>query len=175
MRLNKADYAAFLSKSTAKKSRRAANTKFQAEAAALATGNPVPKKRAVKQKSKPIGQLEKILWAVFSLYIRLRDKIKNNGLCFYCEKNPIECAMHRIKRGKRATKYDERNSDGGCHTCNTKDQFWPQEFDAIFIRKKGVQLFLELEEKSRQFCPRTRIGILELTEVYRKKIGEFDK
>ncbi len=124
----------------------------------------------VKRKKLPsISKLESIYWDVFSFFIRMRDKRANAGLCFYCEKRPIECAMHRIKRGKRATKYDERNVDGGCHWCNDKDRFWPQEFDAIFIRKKGAPLFLELDTLSRQECKRTRVDILSQTEHYREK------
>lgn len=125
-----------------------------------------PRKRP---KSKTNSQIESIYWDVFSFYIRLRDKRANNGLCFYCGSRPIECAMHRIKRGKRATKYDERNVDGGCHTCNNKDRFWPQEFDATFIRKKGAPLFLELETLSRQECARSRVDMIEKTEFYREK------
>jgi hypothetical protein len=126
-------------------------------------------KKVKRPKSKTTAQLEAIYWNVFSFFIRLRDKLANSGLCFYCEKNPIECAMHRIKRGKRATKYDERNVDGGCHTCNQKDRFWPQELDAIFIRKKGYEVFLQLDVLSREECKRSRVDILERTEYYRER------
>ena len=124
-----------------------------------------------KAKSKSTAKLENILWDVFSVFIRTRDKRKNNGLCFYCDFRPIDSAMHRIKRGKRATKYDERNCHGGCHSCNFEDNHNPHKFDAIFIRKLGVELFLELEAKSRELCPRTRGGILDKTEYYKRKIS----
>ena len=129
-------------------------------------------KRVKRPKSKTTAQLEDGLWEAFSLYIRLRDKRaaiaqERTPGCFYCESGPIECAMHRIKRGKRSTKYDERNVDGGCHRCNFEDIHNPQKFDAIFIKKKGAALFLELEEKGRQISKRSRTEVLYLTEFYR--------
>ena len=101
-------------------------------------------KKAKRPKSKSIAQLEAVLWDQFSFFIRLRDKRANHGLCFYCEKRPIECAMHRVRRGKRSVKYDERNVHGGCHSCNFEDKYNPQKFDAIFIRKLGAPLFFDL-------------------------------
>ncbi len=130
-------------------------------------------KKVKRPKSLSTAKLEEIYWDAFSFYIRLRDKRANGGLCFYCEKRPIQAAMHRIKRGKRATKYDERNVDGGCHWCNDKDRFWPQEFDAIFIRKKGAEVFLELDVLSRKECHRSRADIIERTEFYREKTRTF--
>ncbi len=130
-------------------------------------------KKVNRPKSLSTAKLEAFLWDAFSFYIRMRDKLANNGLCFYCEKRPIECAMHRIKRGKRETKYHELNVDGGCHWCNDKDRFWPQEFDAIFIRKKGADIFLDLDKLSRVECHRSRADILEKTVYYRAKTQEL--
>lgn len=127
-------------------------------------------KKVKRPKSKSISQLESILWEVFATYIKLRDKRAFNGFCFYCSCRPIDSAMHRIKRGKRATKYDERNVHGGCHVCNFEDNFNPQKFVAIFIRNTSAGLFCELELKSRQPCPRTRVDIIEKTEEYREKV-----
>lgn len=132
------------------------------------------REKVKKAKTVSTARLEAIFWDVFSFFIRTRDKraatvAGRAPTCFYCEKRPIECAMHRIKRGKRATKYDERNVDGGCHWCNDKDRFWPQEFDAIFIRKKGSEIFLELDVLSRQECKRSRVEIIEKTAYYREK------
>ena len=125
--------------------------------------------RVPRIKTNTVAALEAILWDVFSIYIRLRDKIANNGWCFYCGVRPIQCAMHRIKRGRRAVKYDERNVDGGCHYCNGLDGPFnqSQKFDAIFIKRKGVELFLELEAKGRETCPRSRVDIIEKTEYFR--------
>ena len=138
---------------------------------AWAIRKPKRPRKAKRKKSPSVSKLEAILWDVFATFIKIRDKRANNGLCFYCDFRPIDSAMHRIKRGKRATKYDERNCHGGCHSCNFEDNHNPQKFDAIFIRKCGVELFLELETKSREFCPRTRGGILDKTEYYKRKIS----
>lgn len=142
-----------------------------AKAADIWADKPAKVKR---KKSLTVADLEETLWNICSLYIRRRDTKANNGLCFYCEKNPIQCAMHRIKRGRRATKFDERNLHGGCFLCNGLDGPFnqSQKFDAIFIRKLGVELFLELEAKSREFCERDPIEILRLTEYFKKKLGE---
>ncbi len=128
-----------------------------------------PKK--VKRKKLPsVSRLEAIQWSEFSFYIRTRDKRANAGLCFYCERLPIECAMHRIKRGKRAVKYDENNVHGGCNSCNFEDQHNPQKFDAIFIRKLGAPLFLDLVARGAVPSKRTRAGVLEATALYREKV-----
>ncbi len=125
----------------------------------------------VKRKKLPsVSRLEAVLWEQFSFYIRLRDKRANAGLCFYCERRPIECAMHRVKRGKRAVKYDERNVHGGCHSCNFEDNYNTQKFDAIFIRKLGHQLFLDLVALGAVPSKRTRFGVLDSTMTYREKV-----
>ena len=125
----------------------------------------------VKRKKLPsVSRLEAVLWDQFSFYIRLRDKRANAGLCFYCERRPIECAMHRVKRGKRGVKYDERNVHGGCHSCNFEDNHNPQKFDAIFIRKLGTPLFLDLVARGAVASKRTRVGVLEMTDLYREKV-----
>jgi hypothetical protein len=125
----------------------------------------------VKRKKLPsVSRLEAVLWDQFSFYIRLRDKRANAGLCFYCERRPIQCAMHRVKRGKRATKYDERNVHGGCHSCNFEDNHNPQKFDAIFIRKLGATLFLDLVALGAVISKRTRVDVLAVTAIYREKV-----
>jgi hypothetical protein len=126
-------------------------------------------KKVKRTKSVSISKLEAALWDVFSFFIRTRDKRANAGLCFYCETNPIDCAMHRVKRGKRAVKYDERNVHGGCHTCNFEDNYNPQKFDVIFIKKLGADLLIELVTTGATESKRTRAGILEMTALYREK------
>lgn len=128
-----------------------------------------PKK--IKRKKLPsVSRLEAVLWDQFSFYIRLRDKRANFGRCFYCDAREIQCAMHRVKRGKRAVKYDEQNVHGGCNSCNFEDNHNPQKFDAIFIRKLGAPLFLDLVARGAVPSKRTRVGILELTDHYREKV-----
>ncbi len=158
MKLNKRDFNAIRAKAVLRKTKRA-------EKAAV-----IWPKKVKKQKTVNISKLEEIYWDVFSFFIRTRDKRANAGLCFYCELRPIDCAMHRIKRGKRATKYDERNVDGGCHSCNFEDKHNPQKFDAIFIRKKGLPLFLELVDLGAKECNRSRVDIVEKTDFYKSRV-----
>jgi hypothetical protein len=164
MRLSRADFQAIRAKAAARKEKSVAKR---------ATLPWAKHKKIARPTSIPVSKLEAILWDVFSLYIRLRDIKANGGKCFYCAERPVQCAMHRVRRGKRAVKYDERNVHGGCFWCNGEDRFNPQKYDAIFIRKMGLNVFLDLVEKSKEKCKRSRVEILKKTAYFRAKFLEL--
>jgi hypothetical protein len=105
-----------------------------------------------KPKKVTFKKADALAWKECSLYIRERDW-KRYGVCYWCEAAPIEHATHLIPRGKRGTKFDERNVFGGCATCNFKDSRVPGYHDSmvnIFIRKNGASLYQELVALSEQ-------------------------
>lgn len=160
MRVSKSDFDSIRAKAAERKAKR------QEKAQDL-----WPKQKPQKISRPSRSDLEKACWDACSEYIRLRDKIANKGLCWYCGIRPIECAMHRIKRAKRATRFDERNLHGGCHKCNFEDGpgYQWQKFDAIFIRKLGHELFLELEQKSRGICQHSTTDLMQMAEMFKLK------
>lgn len=75
------------------------------------------KKTGNKKKPKSHAKLKKELDAIFSRYIRLRDK----GQCYTCPKKGEVKEMqngHFIPRQYLATRYDEVNCHCQCYACN---------------------------------------------------------
>jgi hypothetical protein len=78
------------------------------------------KKRAPKQSDN--SKLRAKVDTIFSEYIRLRDADSNGMVkCITCGDahhwTDIDCG-HFVRRWNGATRYDLRNSNGQCRTCN---------------------------------------------------------
>jgi hypothetical protein len=83
------------------------------------TGVAVPKSGSKKKKQPSISTLKKKLWAVFSLYIRQRDK----GICFTCGRHAEGSGYHAghfvpKSVGGLALYFHEDNVRGQCYNCN---------------------------------------------------------
>jgi hypothetical protein len=84
-----------------------------------------PQKLLKNKAAKSYRQLEKQLDKVFSEYIRLRDADSQGYVwCVTCGKphywsdgHQVNCG-HFIPRGRKATRFDERNCHGQCVQCN---------------------------------------------------------
>lgn len=70
------------------------------------------------KKLLPFKSLVKKADAVFSEYIRIRDKRRFSGRCMICNTRPIEVCFHFISRADFATRWEPDNSVGSCRGCN---------------------------------------------------------
>ncbi len=120
-----------------------------------------PKKKK-RTKLPSISRLKRKADALFSVFIRNRDK----NICVVCgsTKN-VQCG-HLIKRGKMSTRYDELNCHALCAVCNYLDQYEPWHYTNWFIKKYGAPLYQELYNKSKRLKQMKRLDYEDLIEKY---------
>lgn len=97
-----------------------------------------------KVKKPSTAKLKKKLDAIFSKYIRARDK----GQCFTCslKREPKEMQNgHFVPRQYLATRYDERNNNCQCYACNMLYNGQPSMYAIKLKAKYGDGIIEELE------------------------------
>jgi hypothetical protein len=127
-------------------------------------------KKAHKRKKLPsLKGLKAKADAVFSLFIRRRDKNK----CVLCNLTHrdvnIQCG-HLIKRGKMSTRYDEINCHALCSGCNYKDNFEPQHYIIWFIHNYGSKPYEDLVDKSKKLVRANREFFLDIIKKYGRMV-----
>ena len=94
-------------------------------------------------------KLTRKLDEVFSKYIRLRDMMPGKVFkCISCGRIlPIEQADcgHYINRKHMATRYNERNCNAQCRSCNRFDEGNMSGYRAGLVAKRGEAVVLLLE------------------------------
>lgn len=105
------------------------------------------KKKRRTERSILVGQLD----ALFSQFIRTRDKIAFGGVCPFGHKNgpqkPIECCFHFLTRSKYSVRWDPRNACGACHDCNLENEYNPHRFVEWYLKTYGRRQFDAIVEK----------------------------
>jgi len=117
-----------------------------------------------------VTELDKRLWQVFSLYIRLRDTNEQGyGQCITSgEWRHWQSAHagHGIGRQHFCTKYDERN----VALQSAKDNSWGAGEQAKYAIRvdeiHGPGTWAELERKSKGSCKKTKFYFLEKIPEY---------
>jgi len=127
-------------------------------------------------------ELEKALDKVFSEYIRLRDADSNGYVwCITCGRthywsdgHQINCG-HFIPRGRKATRFDERNCHGQCVKCNMyKSGEW-DIYEQRMIELYGKEVVEEIKQKSRIGGGYNSYQLREKIIEYREKIKQLRK
>lgn len=116
---------------------------------------------------------------VYSAYVRLLYADAHGQVkCFTCgwRGHFRDCdAAHGVPRQHQATRYDIRNVNIGCHTCN-RFNFGEMETFAIAVDEKyGSGTWDELRSLSRQTCKRTKAEINEMAKHYRSEVARLKK
>lgn len=122
------------------------------------------------KKVPTLGSLKKKLDAVFSVYIRRRDK----GVCFTCgDKKPWKKQQngHYITRGCLQLRWDERNCNCQCVGCNIFKSGNYTEYAIRLIRKYGPNILAELDKEKWKIRKMTRGEYEDLIAYYTKKNG----
>jgi len=105
-----------------------------------------------------IGKADK----VFASYIRNRDGNK----CVLCGSTKSPTCGHLIKRGKKATRWDEVNCNCLCSGCNYKDNFEHDIYVIWFLREYGQTMYEDLLDRSKVLFKPTREYLLGVIEKY---------
>ena len=102
-------------------------------------------------KRKSISKLKKKADKVFSLWIRARDK-----RCVSCGSEQNLQNGHYISRSHNATRYNEKNNNCQCLTCNIFKKGNYPAYTLYLMRKYGNGIIKELEKigrETKQFTP----------------------
>lgn len=121
------------------------------------------------QKQQTVSSLKKVVWTNFSKYIKERD----NWTCFTCDKYIKGAQMHGghyISRRYNATLFDERNVHAQCSSCNMFKNGEPHIYTQKLLKIHGYEWLEKLIEDSKIPKKFTKAELLELKEVYAKKI-----
>ena len=123
---------------------------------------------------------EQTLWAWFSKFIRLRDA-EDGGMsfCRSCGKahywKDLQ-AGHYISRGKKATKYDERNVFSQCVRCNMYLNGNQSGLWNWIVNELGKDVPDELMSKSLMKSKKMdQWTIKTLSDEYREKVKKLAK
>ncbi len=132
-------------------------------------------------KKKSITNLDKVLWKVFSEYIRRRDAVKFSGSdrvkCITCEfvghwKYDFD-AGHFMSRKHLGTKFHEMNVHAQCGGCNKFGQGKQYAYAKVIDRLYGNGTADLLEQKSRTACKWMSFEYEQKIEEYKQKIKEL--
>jgi Bacteriophage Lambda NinG protein. len=114
---------------------------------------------------------------VFSEYIRRRDADENGLIrCISCGKivpwKESDCG-HYINRKHNSTRYDEKNCNAQCRSCNRFDEGNIQGYRKGLIAKYGEKATELLEIKKRNICRLGQFEINVLADEYRGKLKQL--
>lgn len=101
---------------------------------------PKPKKKKLDSLPKLVKKAD----TVFSNFIRTRD----NFTCVLCGSKNIPQNGHLIKRGKRATRFDEKNCNCQCASCNIRHNYYPEPYTSWFINRYGAKEYQDLVRRA---------------------------
>lgn len=127
-------------------------------------------KKDLKKKKKSISQLKKQLDAIFSQYIRLRDK----NICFTCYKQGNQ-AGHYISRRYNSLRYNEQNVNLQCVSCNIFRHGAMDRYAIELERKYGVGILQKLEQYKNFLKSFTREELEEKIAEYKNKIKHLTR
>lgn len=106
------------------------------------------------KKPKSVSKLKKTLDAIFSKYIRARDK----GQCYTCPKKDDPKRMqngHFIPRQYLSLRFDEINCHCQCYACNMLYNGQPSAYALHLILDYGKDIVETLEKKRREITKLT--------------------
>ena len=125
-------------------------------------------------KAKTYASLKKKLDGVFSEYTRRRFA-DGQGMvrCVSCgtQKHWKELhAGHFVSRVRLATRFDERNTNPQCPSCNLFKQGNAIGYSRWLLNRYGQSVFAELDEKSRKPVKFTRSDLQAMIDQFTSKI-----
>jgi len=137
--------------------------------------NPLPT-RVKKAKVVTIKSAKKKADTAFSIVIRTRDSVDGICTCATCgRKIPIKSAHagHFLSRRHTSTRYDERNVNAQCYSCNIGNK-GEQYLHSLFVDNKyGAGTALLLKEIASQIKQMKVLDYIEIEEKYNKMLSEI--
>ena len=125
---------------------------------------------------KTISKLKKELDKWFSLYIRLRNASKPDGIveCWTCGKTAHYKKMHAghfMSRKHHATRWNEENVQNQCPKCNLFGQGEQYAFGKLLDIRIGDGKSEELQELSRTTVKYMRHEYEDMIKFYKEKVN----
>lgn len=122
------------------------------------------------KKSKSRKSIVKELDKVFSEYIRLRDR-----QCFTCgSKKDLQCG-HLFSRVAFSTRWDERNANAQCKSCNLKHEYNPHVYTKKYIETYGFEQYNQVFQEYNKIKKFRDYELLELIEFYQNKLEKLKR
>lgn len=111
---------------------------------------------------------------IFSEFVRIRDSDSNGIIrCISCGKivswKESDCG-HYINRKHNSTRYDEKNCNAQCRSCNRFDEGNIQGYRKGLIAKYGEYAVKILEMKKYNVCKMGQLEINALGDEYKLKL-----
>jgi hypothetical protein len=130
----------------------------------------------VKSKSTRSKKIDK-LDTVFSRFIRRRDCGFTYGRCISCNKiitfETCDCG-HYINRKHMSLRYDEKNCNAQCISCNRFDEGSLQGYRRGLIEKIGEKETDMLEIRKHNESKISEVELDILTAYYKNKLKELE-
>lgn len=101
---------------------------------------------------------------VFSFWIRTRD----NFTCVVCGSKERPQCGHLIKRGKHNTRFDEKNCNCQCSSCNWFHNEYPEAYTMFFLDKYGIEEYRKLMKSAYATPKKHQYTREELNEIIKK-------
>jgi hypothetical protein len=130
----------------------------------------------MKRKELNTASLRKKMVRVFNEFIRLRD----SGLaCISCGVNGVDHAGHYFSTSQcpqPSMRFNEKNVNGQCVSCNTFNEGNRQGYEKGIIRKYGSKVIEELDVvRSLRQVSWNGFEFKVMIKVYQEKIKELKK
>lgn len=123
-------------------------------------------------KKPTVAKLKKKLDAIFSQFIRQRDK----GECFTCgdtkEWKYQQCG-HYVSRSYNATRFSEENCNAQCVKCNVFKYGASDEYAIALMAKFGKGILQKLAREKRKIKQWSVNELEEKIEEYKIKLQQF--
>jgi len=121
-----------------------------------------------RSKNLTVASLKKKADAIFSIYIRLRDK-----KCITCGSTEnLQCG-HFQSRKHNATRYDPYNCQAQCVRCNMFNWGEQYEFGKQLDKKYGDGMAESLKKKAQEIHKFTTYELQDIIDTYKKEVEEL--
>ena len=114
---------------------------------------------------------------LFAKNIKLRDGVNGRGVCITCgDIHPLPelDAGHFRSRNYNSTRFDEKNVQLQCKSCNRFKSGESYLFGLALDEKYGEGTALELTKKSHETKKYTLDELLDLCEYYKGRLNDVD-
>ena len=131
----------------------------------------------MKRKTPTVGKLKKKLWAIFSLYIKLKHSIDGkNTQCYTCSA-PLQIGTmgchggHYWNRTYAHLMFDERNVRPQCVSCNTFKEGETQVFGRRLLVELGQDEMDDMYDTRKLIDKHPRSWYLEKIDYYTEEVS----
>lgn len=127
-----------------------------------------------KMKTRTKAQLRKIADKLFSVWIRLRDRVDGQTECYTCGRRASYKSMqngHFVPRQYLSVRYDEMNCHAQCYACNVLYNGQPSSYAKRLEEDYGSGTVELLESKRKETCH--DFNYQEIIDIYTEKLEKL--